>query len=86
MKMFYALYCKELRGAKNIFLTLCGLIFGLDVFLATRIMAWGYQPVFALTFLPLAFLLFWGIFRPLFLTRGEWKEGTAPFQIGRAHV
>ena len=48
-------------------------------FSATRIIAWGYWPAFGFTFLPLAFLLFWGIFRPLSLTRGEWKEGTAPF-------
>lgn len=79
MKMFYALYRKELSGAKNTFLTLLGLIFGFDVFLTFRIKSLGYNLVFGLSFLPLAFLCFWGIFRPLALTRGEWKEGTAPF-------
>ncbi|HHW12026.1 MAG TPA: hypothetical protein GXX33_03385 [Firmicutes bacterium] len=79
MKMFWSLYRKELSGARNTFLILCGLILSLDVFLATRIKAWGYKPAFVFTFLPLAFLIFWGFFRPLSLTRGEWREGTAPF-------
>ncbi|HHT47770.1 MAG TPA: hypothetical protein GXZ98_00550 [Firmicutes bacterium] len=79
MKMFWALYRKELKGLRNIFLTLLGLILGIDVLLATRINSWGYWQAFGLTFLPLAFLIFWGIFRPLSLIRSEWKEGTAPF-------
>lgn len=79
MNMFFALYWKELRGARNTFLTLLALIFGLDVFLATRIGSAGYWSAFGFSFLPLVFLFFWGIFWPLALTRGEWKEGTAPF-------
>jgi len=78
-KMFFALYRKELGGARNIFLTILGLILGLGVFLLTRISTWGYWQAFGFTFLPLAFLVFWGMFRAFAIVREEWKEGTAPF-------
>lgn len=79
MKMFFALYRKELSGARNVTLTILALILGLDIFLFTRISAWGYLQAFGFTFLPLFFLIFWGMFRAFAIVREEWKEGTAPF-------
>ena len=58
MKMFFALYRKELSGARNVTLTILALILGLDIFLFTRISAWGYLQAFGFTFLPLFFLIF----------------------------
>lgn len=79
MKLFCRLYRKELNGSRHIFLTLLGLIMGIDVFLITRISSWGYWRALQVTFLPHAFLVFWALFRAFAIPREEWKEGTAPF-------
>ena len=77
--MFFQLYRKELNGLRNIFLTLLGLIMGIDLFLVTRVRSWGYWTALHVTLIPLIFLLIWAMFRAFMLTREEWKEGTAPF-------
>lgn len=79
MKKFFQLYRKELSGSRNLFLTLLGLIIGIDLFLVTRVRSWGYWTALHVTLIPLIFLLIWAMFRAFMLTREEWKEGTAPF-------